>query len=66
MKGRLSWHRAEDVLNLRAQQQVAIAALGQAAISEDLAVVIDLACRFVRKCWRWSFAACSSCDRTAH
>lgn len=44
---RLAWRQSESVLNTRAQQQVAIAAMGQCALSESLATLIDLVGRFV-------------------
>ena len=44
---REEWASREEALNTRAQQQVAVAALGQCALSEDLPTLIDLVNRFI-------------------
>ena len=41
------WREKEDGLNSRAQQQVAIAALGQAALTQDLPTLFDLAGKLI-------------------
>jgi signal transduction histidine kinase/DNA-binding response OmpR family regulator len=47
VKERLDFRRIEQVLSMRSQQQVAIAALGQCALTADLPTVMDLVSRFV-------------------
>jgi DNA-binding response OmpR family regulator len=47
IQSRAEWQRKIDRLNTHAQQQVAIAALGQCALSEDLPTLVEVAGRFI-------------------
>jgi signal transduction histidine kinase/DNA-binding response OmpR family regulator len=59
LKQRAQSAQVIDSLNTRAQQQVAVAALGQCALSEELSTLIAVAGRFIVdtlqvECWGWS------------
>ncbi|MFO1498919.1 MAG: ATP-binding protein [Verrucomicrobiota bacterium] len=60
LKRQAAWRQTEAALNARAQQQVAVAALGQCALSEDLPTLTDLVTRFIMYTLEVEF--CSLCE----